>query len=128
MKLEDCLMGHWTNKHQAQSDPTNWVTVEIIWKSHEKGFQSMNFKRCDGPGNPYRKKNHKFLYLSDREVVVENYHLDWTRHEDCDILFTSTVKVGTVKLLVTTVLDIKEIKLSLKSMLTETNYILVTEV
>ena len=88
MNIEDCLMGHWTNRHQAQSDPTNWVTVEIIWKSHEEGFQSMNFKRCDGPGNPYQKKNHKLHIFSDNQVVVENYHLDWTRHEDCDILFT----------------------------------------
>ena len=36
----------------------------------------MNFKRCDGPESPYRKKNHKFVQLSDTEVLVENYHLD----------------------------------------------------
>ena len=48
----------------------------------------MNYKRCEGPDSPYRKKNHKFVRLSDREVLVENYHLDWTRHEECDILFT----------------------------------------
>ena len=88
MRLEDYLLGHWTNRYQAQSDPTNWVSVEIIWKEHEEGYQSCNYKRCDGPDNPYRRKNHKMVYLSDTEVLVENYHLDWTRHEDCDILFT----------------------------------------
>ena len=87
MKLEDCLLGHWTNKHQAQSDPTNWVSVEVVWKKHEEGYQSFNYKRRDGPDFPYRKKNHKFVYLSDTEVLVQNYHLDWTRHEDCDIIF-----------------------------------------
>jgi len=87
MKLEDCLLGHWTNKHQAQSDPTNWVSVEVVWKKHEEGYQSCNYKRRDGPDFPYRKKNHKFVYLSDTEVLVQNYHLDWTRHEDCDIIF-----------------------------------------
>ena len=81
------LLGHWTNKHQTQSDPTNWVSVEVVWKKHEEGYQSFNYKRRDGPDFPYRKKNHKFVYLSDTEVLVQNYHLDWTRHEDCDIIF-----------------------------------------
>jgi hypothetical protein len=88
MNLDSYLLGHWTNKYQAQSDPTNWVSVEILWKPHEDGFQSTNYKRCEGPEFPYRRKNHKFVELSDVEVLVQNYHLDWTRHEDCDILFT----------------------------------------
>jgi len=87
MELEAYLLGHWTNRLQAQSDPINWVSVEIVWKLHEEGFQSMNYKRSEGPDAPYRKKNHKFLKISDTEVLVENYHLDWTRHEDCDIIF-----------------------------------------
>ena len=65
----------------------------------------------------YRKKNHKFLYLSDREVVVENYHLDWTRHEDCDILFTSDGQGWHGKIIGDNCVDIKEIKLSLNLML-----------
>ena len=87
MKFEDYLLGHWTNRRQAQSDPTNWASVEIVWKPFEDGFQSMNYKRSEGPENPYRKKNHKILHVSDTEVLVQNYHLDWTRHEDCDIIF-----------------------------------------
>ena len=85
--LEDYILGHWTNRHQAQSNPTEWVSVEILWQRHEEGFQSMNYKRADGPNNPYRKKNHKLLRLSDTEYVMQNYHLDWTRHEDCDMIF-----------------------------------------
>ncbi|AET72655.1 chromophore lyase [Synechococcus phage S-CAM8] len=88
MKIEDYLIGHWTNKHQAQSNPSSYVTVEIVWKIHEEGFQSINYKRCDGPSDPYRKKNHKILYLSDTKVIIENYHLDWTRHDICDMMFT----------------------------------------
>jgi hypothetical protein len=88
INFEDYIIGHWTNKSQAQSNPHHFVSVEIVWKRHEEGYQSMNYKRADGPDYFYRKKNHKFVQISDTEVLVENYHLDWTRHEDCDILFT----------------------------------------
>ena len=85
--FEEYIIGNWSNKSQAQSNPHHFVSVEIIWKHHEEGYQSMNFKRCDGPENYYRKKNHKIIELSENEVLVENYHLDWTRHEDCDMIF-----------------------------------------
>jgi hypothetical protein len=86
--LEDYIIGHWSNRHQAQSNPTEWVSVEIIWKRHEEGFQSTNYKRCDGPNDPYRQKNHKIVKVSNTECIIQNYHLDWTRHEDCDMIFT----------------------------------------
>lgn len=98
MKIEDYLLGHWTNRHQAQSNPSEFVTVEIIWKRHEQGLQSCNYKRCDGPSMPYRKKNHKVVQLSDTEALIQNYHLDWTRHDDCDMMFTFDGRVWHGKL------------------------------
>jgi hypothetical protein len=88
MMIEDYLLGHWTNRYQAQSDPTNFASVEIVWKRVDDGFESMNYKRVNGPDDPYRRKRHKIRYISDTEAVIENYHLDWTRHPKCDILFT----------------------------------------
>ena len=86
--IEDYLLGHWTNRYQAQSDPTNFASVEIIWKAIDGGFESMNFKRSRGPEDPYRKKRHKLEYISDTQVIMQNYHLDWTRHEECDMILT----------------------------------------
>jgi|TARA_B100000035_G_scaffold276932_1_gene254917 hypothetical protein len=88
MNIERYILGHWSNRHQAQSDPCNWVSVEIIWKKFEHGYQSMNYKRHEGIEKAYRKKNHKLLQLSENQVLMQNYHLDWTRHEDCDMMFT----------------------------------------
>lgn len=87
MDIERYILGHWSNRHQAQSDPCNWVSVEIIWKKFEHGFQSMNYKRHEGIDSAYRKKNHKLLQVSENQVLMQNYHLDWTRHEDCDMIF-----------------------------------------
>ena len=85
--LEKYLLGHWSNRAQAQSDPHNFASVEIIWKKIEGGYESMNYKRVN-PNEPYRKKRHKLRVVSSTEVIMENYHLDWTRHEECDILLT----------------------------------------
>lgn len=87
MTIEDYLLGHWSNKAQAQSNPTVFASVEIVWKRVDDGFESMNYKRVNGPNDPYRRKRHKIRYISDTEAVIENYHLDWTRHEECDIIF-----------------------------------------
>ena len=88
MRIEDYLLGHWSNKTQAQSNPLEFVSVEVIWKEVEGGFESMNYKRSKGPNDPYRRKNHRLEIISDTEVIMQNYHLDWTRHEDCDMIFT----------------------------------------
>jgi hypothetical protein len=88
MNIEDYLLGHWTNRYQAQSNPTSFASVEIVWKKVDDGYESMNYKRVNGPDDPYRRKRHKIRYISDTEAIIENYHLDWTRHEDCDIIFT----------------------------------------
>tara|TARA_B100002019_G_scaffold250915_1_gene231066 strand:+ start:20393 stop:20707 length:315 start_codon:yes stop_codon:yes gene_type:complete len=36
---------------------------------------------------PYRERNHKIRVVSEDTVVVENYHLDWTRDGNCDMIF-----------------------------------------
>lgn len=93
MRLEDYLIGRWTNRSQAQSNPHTFASVEIIWKEVEGGYESMNFKRCIGPEDPYRKKRHTIEYISETEAIVHNHHLDWTPHPDCDIMFKLEDKV-----------------------------------
>jgi len=88
MMIEDYLLGHWTNRSQAQSNPHSFASVEIIWKRVDDGFESMNYKRSLGPSEPYRKKRHKLEIISDTEVIMHNYHLDWTPHPECDIILT----------------------------------------
>ena len=88
MMIEDYIIGHWSNKAQAQSNPTTFASVEIVWKEIDGGFESMNYKRSLGPEEPYRRKRHKLEYVSDTEVIMHNFHLDWTPHEECDMILT----------------------------------------
>jgi hypothetical protein len=86
--FEKYILGNWSNKAQAQSDPQNFATVNIVWQKIEGGYESMNYKRCRGAYDPYRRKYHKLEQVSDTEVIMHNYHMDWTPHDICDMIFT----------------------------------------
>ena len=57
------------------------------WKEIEGGFQSQNYYRTDGPSRPYRKRYHKKVDISETEVLIENYDLEWNKSEECGMLF-----------------------------------------
>ena len=88
MTIDNYLLGHWSNRFQAQSSPHQYSTVEIEWKLTEGGYHSKNYYRSDGPNKPYRERYHKKVQVSDTEIRFENYDLDWTRSENCDMIFT----------------------------------------
>ncbi len=87
MRIDDYLLGHWSNKHQAQSCPHQYSQVEVIWEKVDDGYHSKNFYTVDGSHNPYREKYHKAIQISDTEVHFQNYDLDWTRSNKCDMIF-----------------------------------------
>ena len=87
MTIEDYLLGLWTNQNQAQSSPTTYATIFMEWKEIEGGFQSQNYYRTDGPSRPYRKRYHKKVDISETEVLIENYDLEWNKSEECGMLF-----------------------------------------
>lgn len=86
-KFEKYLLGKYNNFKQAQSAPTIFAQVCIHWKKLDDGYHSKQWYRHQD-NSPYREKYHKLKVVSDTEVIVENYHLDWTRHEECDMIFT----------------------------------------
>ena len=86
--FEEYLLGNYSNKIQAQSHPTEYSSVCIRWEKIDGGYQSRNYYKVDGPDKPYRHRNHKIIEVSETEVIVENYSLDWTRQEGCDMIFT----------------------------------------
>jgi len=86
MSFESYLLGHWTNVSQAQSDPLLFSSVELVWDRIPGGLRSKNFYRKT-PNSPYRERYHKINQVSDTKVIVENYHTDWTRSENCDMMF-----------------------------------------
>tara|TARA_Y100000004_G_scaffold37246_1_gene39971 strand:- start:1038 stop:1508 length:471 start_codon:yes stop_codon:yes gene_type:complete len=86
--FESYLLGHYCNKSQAQSNPTEYSSVCILWEKIDGGYRSRNYYRVDGLDKPYRHRKHKVVEVSETEVIVENYNLDWTRQEGCDMIFT----------------------------------------
>jgi hypothetical protein len=86
--FETYLLGLYNNKRQAQSYPTEYSQVFILWEKIDGGYHSKQWYRRDGHEKPYREKYHKLVEVSETEVIMQNYHLDWTRHEDCDMIFT----------------------------------------
>ena len=80
--IDDYIIGHWTNRYQAQSAPHHFSTVETVWEKVEGGYHSKNFYRRDGANKPYRERYHKVNVISFDKLIFENYNLDWTRSEN----------------------------------------------
>ena len=87
MIFDEYLLGHWTNRSQAQSNPHKVAQTEVIWAKEGDWYTSLNFYRVDGPHKPYRNKKHKIEIISDKYVIMQNYRLDGSRHEECDMHF-----------------------------------------
>ena len=57
------------------------------WQEIEGGFQSQNYYRTDGPSIRIEKDFiRKLIYLII--TLIENYDLDWTKSEECGMMFT----------------------------------------
>ena len=85
-KFESYLLGKYNNWHQAQTYPSRFSQVCIVWEKVSNGYHSKQWYRHE-PHMPYRERNHKIRVVSEDTVVVENYHLDWTRDGNCDMIF-----------------------------------------
>jgi len=85
--FEDYLLGLYHNKAQAQSHPTEFAQIFILWEKIDGGYHSKQWYRRDGQNNPYRERYHKIVEITETKVLVENYRLDWTRCSECDMIF-----------------------------------------
>ena len=86
-EFESCLLGLYNNKRQAQSFPTEFSQVFLLWEKIEGGYHSKQWKRSEGEDKPYREKYHRMVEHPPNRIVVENYNLDWTRNANCDMIF-----------------------------------------
>lgn len=86
-KIDRYLLGHWTNKRQAQNAPHQFSQIETIWEKIDGGYHSKTFYSSNGEHNPYRERYHKAVVISDTEIHFQNFDLDWTRADKCDMIF-----------------------------------------
>ena len=89
MTIDDYLLGHWTNRYQAQSNPLAFASVELIWENDVDPFwyKSKNFYRSEGESRPYRSGRHKLVTIRGDSFLMENYDDNLTRRIGCDMLF-----------------------------------------
>ncbi len=90
--FSDALLGHWTNRHQAQSNPLGFASVELEWgidysDVDQIWYTSKNYYRKEGPNNPYRSGRHKMSLIRGDSFLMENYSEDGTKRVGCDMLF-----------------------------------------
>ena len=92
ISFDDALLGHWTNRHQAQSNPLGFASVELEWgidysDVDQIWYTSKNYYRKEGPNNPYRSGRHKMSLIRGDSFLMENYSEDGTKRVGCDMLF-----------------------------------------
>ena len=92
INFSDALLGHWTNRHQAQSNPLGFASVELEWgidysDVDQTWYTSKNYYRKEGPNKPYRSGRHKMSLIREDSFLMENYSEDGTKRVGCDMLF-----------------------------------------
>ena len=92
ISFDDALLGHWTNRYQAQSNPLGFASVELEWSIDYSDvdqiwYTSKNYYRKEGPDKPYRSGRHKMSLVRGDSFLMENYSEDGTKRQGCDMLF-----------------------------------------
>ena len=92
INFDDALLGHWTNRYQAQSNPLGFASVELEWSIDYSDvdqiwYTSKNYYRKEGPNKPYRSGRHKMSLVRGDSFLMENYSEDGTKRQGCDMLF-----------------------------------------
>lgn len=83
-----CLLGKWTNKEQAYSDPTTYAWAYALWEDIGDGrYQSKQWYNYAGEDSPYRLRINTFS-VTDSGIVIENWIDGKIRNPLCDVIVT----------------------------------------
>ena len=84
------ILGTWSNKSQAQSNPTGFRQVTLHWTrkpGRGLGLYHAAYHYRDEP-DPYLEVQKKLVIVSDVEVVLEHHggtYTNWKRLDNCDM-------------------------------------------
>ena len=83
-----CLLGRWSNKAQAFSNPTRYAWILTSWDDVGEGrFLSKQWYHYMGENQPYREKINTFIE-TESGILLQNWNDDGTRNEKCDVTIT----------------------------------------
>jgi len=81
-----CLLGRWSNRDQAYSNPSKYAWILISWESVGDGkYLSKQWYHYEGEQKPYRERLNT-LCETESGIIIQNWGLDGTRNEKCDVL------------------------------------------
>jgi hypothetical protein len=78
------IVGEYSNKNQAFMYPCNYAMIRLVWKDlGENKLQSQSFYEYDYPKtDPYRQSYHTYEMITDEEVLLRSFDMDW--NPTCD--------------------------------------------
>lgn len=83
-----CLLGRWSNKDQAYSNPSKYAWILTSWEDVGDGkYLSKQWYHYEGETKPYRERINT-LCETESSIIIQNWSLDGTRNEKCDIIVT----------------------------------------
>lgn len=83
-----CLLGRWSNKDQAYSNPSRYAWILTSWEDVGNGkYLSKQWYHYEGEQKPYRERLNT-LCETESGIIIQNWGLDGTRNEKCDVLVT----------------------------------------
>jgi len=83
MKFSE-IVGEYSNKNQTLMCPFDYARIRLIWKDlGENKLQSQNFYEYNYPREePYRQSYHTYDIVSNDEVLLRGFDVDW--NPTCD--------------------------------------------
>ena len=83
MKFEE-IVGEYSNKNQAFMYPCDYAMIRLVWKDlGENKLQSQSFYEYDYPKvDPYRQSYHTYDIISEDEVLLHSFDMEW--NPTCD--------------------------------------------
>ena len=83
-----CLLGRWSNKAQAYSNPSRYAWILTSWEDVGNGkYLSKQWYHYEGEEKPYRERINTLCKI-ESGIILQNWGLDGTRNEKCDIIVT----------------------------------------
>ena len=73
--FEELLYGHYRNKLQAQSNPSQWPQIDIrIWQTSSGVFESKSWYKYKGEQAPYNWLRYRITEFTEDTVKTDIYN------------------------------------------------------
>jgi len=85
--FDKLILGHYTNKKQAYSNPSKWPQINILYQKIDTNTLSLKqWYKYQGEDNPYRHFHVTYEYADEFTVFTQSYNV-LTDEKSCDWQF-----------------------------------------